>query len=450
MDSPAIGGPARAGIAAFLGRLHPTAIVLLGYLGYVAGGCLLLLLPFSQNGHGAGALDCLFTAASAVSTTGLTTVSIADSHTFFGQLVVLLLIQLGGLGYMTLSSFFTLSRRNGLSPVRLEVGRAVFSLPDSFRIDKFIRSVIWFTVVIEACGAAALYPLFARAGVESAAWSAVFHSISAFCTAGFSLSNTSFEAFAGDPWMNGILSTLSYLGAVGFIVFIDFARMLTGRVEHVTLTTKIILWATVWMTVIGTGLLFLGEPLLRPLPPEDRLLAAFFQCMTAMTTVGFNTIPIGALSKASLLVIIVLMVVGSSPSGTGGGLKCTTLTAVLGVMRRAARGERDARFWGRTIPLDRVWMAVATLGFYLITLVVGIYLLELTQPTPFESNFFEAASALGTVGLSMGITPTLTGLGKVIVIALMMCGRIGPLTLGTALFSRVPEAPKPRAEDLAV
>ncbi|MCK6459392.1 MAG: potassium transporter KtrB [Planctomycetes bacterium] len=450
MVASTTGEPARTGVRAFVARLHPTALVLLGYLWYIAAGWLLLCLPLCQKGPGAGPLDNLFIAASAVSTTGLTTVSVADSYSLPGQLVVLALIQLGGVGYMTLGSFFTLSRRNGLSPVRLGIGRAVFSLPDSFRLDKFIRSVIRFTFAIELCGALALYPLFRRAGVDAPLWNAVFHSVSAFCTAGFGLSNTSFEAFAADPWMNGVLAALSYLGAVGFIVVVDFARMITGKIEQVTLTTKIILWATLWMTVVGTALLFLGEPTLRELPPEERLLAAFFQCMTAMTTVGFNTVPIGALSKASLLVVIVLMVIGSSPSGTGGGLKCTTVTAILGVMRGAARGEREARFWGRAIPLDRVWMAVATLGFYCATLVAGVYLLELTQPTPFESNFFEAASALGTVGLSTGITPGLTGLGKLIVIALMFCGRVGPLTLGTALFSSIPGRPRTQDGDLAV
>jgi trk system potassium uptake protein TrkH len=172
--------------------------------------------------------------------------------------------------------------------------------------------------------------------------------------------------------------------------------------------------------------------------------------MTAMTTVGFNTVSIGALSKATLLVVIVLMVIGSSPAGTGGGLKCTTFTAILGVMRGAARGEKEARFWGRAIPADRVWAAVATLGFYVVTLLTGTYLLELTQSTPFESNFFEAASALGTVGLSMGITPGLTDLGKFAVIALMFCGRVGPLSLGTALFGHVPGKPKAADADLAI
>lgn len=440
----------RDGVTAFLARLHPSAVVAFGYLSYIVLGWLVLCLPIAQRGAGAGALDNLFTATSAVSTTGLTTVSVADRYSFVGQAVILVLIQLGGVGYMTVSSFFVLSRRNELSPARLEIGKAVFSLPASFRMDKFIRSVVRFTLAIELLGAAALYVLFRRAGVEGPLWSAIFHSVSAFCTAGFGLYNNSFESFVADPWMNGVLAALSYLGAVGFIVCVDLTRMIRGKVEQVTLTTKIILWATFWMTVIGTTLIFLGEPLVRGLPPEERLLASFFQCMTAMTTVGFNTVSIGALSKATLLVVIVLMVIGSSPAGTGGGLKCTTLTALLGVMRSAAAGEREARFWGRSIPPDRVWMAVATLGFYVATLVIGTYLLELTQETPFESNFFEAASALGTVGLSMGITSGLSGLGKLIVVALMFCGRVGPLTLGTMLFSRMPGRAKVGDGDIAV
>ena len=132
--------------------------------------------------------------------------------------------------------------------------------------------------------------------------------------------------------------------------------------------------------------------------------------------------------------------IGSSPAGTGGGLKCTTLTAVFGVMRAAVRGEKEARFWGRSIPADRIWAAIATLGFYLAALVMGVYLLELTQPSPFVSNFFEAASALGTVGLSTGITPALTTLGKVIVIGLMFCGRVGPLTIAMVLRNTVTAA----------
>ncbi len=433
-----------------LSRMDPARQVVVGYLSWIVLGAILLRLPFAQEGAGAGFLDCLFTAASAVSTTGLGTVSLADSHSMVGEILVLLLIQAGGIGYMTLGSFFILSRRDTLPPAREGVGRTVFSLPESFRLDRFIRSVIRFTFAIEAVGAAALYVMFREAGVPSPLWSAVFHSVSSFCTAGFSLCNDSIVPFAGHFGVNAVIGALALLGAVGFIVCSDLTRVVLGRSRQVTLTTKIILWATFWCLAAGTALLFLGEPTLADLPPEKRLLAAFFQAMTAQTTVGFNSVPIAAFGKASVLVLIVLMVVGSSPSGTGGGMKVTTVTAVLGVMRSALRGEREAKFRGKVIPQDRVFMAVATVGFYVVTLVAGTYLLELTERTPFDRNFFEVASALGTVGLSLGITPGLSTLGKVIIIATMFCGRVGPLTLGMALFTRRPGDPGPRDTDLAV
>ena len=439
-----------AELAAGLRGLHPAKLVFLGYLSYIVVGWILLALPYAQKGDGVSALDNLFIATSAVSTTGLVTASVSDSYTLFGQGVVLLLIQLGGIGYMTAGSFLLLSRRAELSSVREQVGRAVFSLPSSFRLNKFILSVIRFTLVIEFLGAAALYALFRRAGVEGALWSAVFHSVSAFCTAGFSLNNDSFERFAGDFWVNAVLIALSYLGAMGFIVCVDFWRKLRGKTGRITLTSKIILWTTLWLSAGGTTLIFLTEPSIQGMAADDRLLAAFFQAMTAMTTVGFNTVDIGALSKGTLLLVVVLMVIGASPSGTGGGLKTTTFTAILGVMRSALHGESEVRFWGRPIPVERIWMACASLGFYLLALLVGTYLLELTEGTSFEKNLFEAASALGTVGLSMGITPGLTHLGKLIVTVLMFCGRVGPLTFGAALFCKREEGAGEQDNDLAV
>jgi len=433
-----------------LGGLHVARLAFLGYLSYIAAGWVFLCLPWAGKGKPVSTLDHLFIATSAVSTTGLVTVSVADRYTLFGQIVVLLLIQLGGIGYMTLGSFVILSRRGELPEVRAKVGRTVFSLPASFRIDKFILSVIRFTLVIEFLGAIALYAAFRRAGVNEPLWSAVFHSVSAFCTAGFSLYNNSFEAFAADFWLNAVVAVLSYLGAIGFIVCVDLWRMVRGKVNHMTLTSKIILWTTFWLSVIGTALLFLGEPSLQGRPAGERLLAAFFQTMTAMTTVGFNTVPIAGLSKASILLIIVLMVIGASPSGTGGGIKSTTFSAVLGVMRSALRGEHEVRFWGKPIPLERIWIAVASLGFYLAALVIGTYLLDMTEPTPFDRNFFEAASALGTVGLSTGITDGLTDLGKLILILLMFIGRLGPLTFGMALFFRTAPVGGSSDSDLAI
>jgi trk system potassium uptake protein TrkH len=430
--------------------LRPAKLALTGYAIYVGIGWILLSLPWCQRETGVSALDNLFIATSAVSTTGLVTVSVSDQYTRLGQGVVLLLIQLGGLGYMTLGSFLVLARSASLSATREQVGRTVFALPESFRIDKFIRSVILFTLVIEAAGAVALYFLFAQRGVADAGWSAVFHSVSAFCTAGFGLYNDSFESYRADFWINAVLAALSYLGAIGFIVCVDGWRMLRGKVDRMTLTSKIIISATIWLSVGGTLLIFLTEPSIRDLPVHERWLASSFQAMTAITTVGFNTIPIGGVSRATVLLIVVLMIIGASPSGTGGGVKSTTVSAMLGVMASALRGDREVRFRRRPIPIERLWTAAATLGFYVITLLTGAYLLQLTETSSFEATFFEAASALGTVGLSTGITASLTPLGKVTIILLMFCGRVGPLTLGAAILGRPPAELDPSDSDLAV
>ena len=428
-------------------ELHPSKLVFLGYLSYIIIGWGVLCLPLAQKGPGSGSLDNLFVATSAVSTTGLSPISLSDCYTFFGQFVVMVLIQLGGIGYMTLGSFLVLARKQELSSVKTSIGQTVFSLPASFRLSKFIKSVIWFTAVIELVGAAALYLIFRQAGTPSPLWSAIFHSVSAFCTAGFGLYNDSFVSFAGNFWLNVTIAALSYLGAIGFIVCVDFWLMFTGKKTQATFTTKIILWATMWLAATGTLLLFISEPTIQGQPPEGRLLAAFFQCMSAMTTVGFNTINIAALSKASLLLTVVLMVIGSSPSGTGGGVKVTTITAMLGVMQSAIRGDRNVRLWGREIPFERVTMAFAGLGFYLTALIVGAYFLELSESTPFEMNLFEAASALGTVGLSMGITSALSVMGKLIIILLMFCGRVGPLTFGRAILGSAFAGQKVEAHD---
>jgi len=442
----------RKTMMAVVWQLSPAQLVFAGYLFYVISGWILLCLPVSQKISQAGVLDHLFTAMSAVSTTGLTTVSTYDSYTFFGQLVVLALIQLGGIGYMTLGSFLILSRKHNLPPTRVKAAQTVFSLPASFNLNEFIKSVIFFTLAIELIGTTGLYFMFRQAEVSQPLWSAVFHSVSAFCTAGFSLYNNSFESFRGHFGLNLLIGALSYLGAIGFIVCIDFWNKWTGRTHSVTLTSKIVIAATFWLSIAGTLLLFICEDTIQALPANERLLASFFQTMTALTTVGFNTIGLADVSKASVLLLIIMMIIGASPSGTGGGIKVTTLSAMIGVIRSAIRGEQEVHFWGRHIPTERIWMAVASFGFYLFVLVIGVYLLDLSENTPFEKNFFEAASALGTVGLSMGITSGLTSLGKMIIIILMFIGRIGPISFGAALFLKKLDKSEPDVldEDLAV
>lgn len=433
----------------FLYESHSAKIVAIGYMFYILAGWLVLNLPFMATG-GISSLDHLFTATSAVSTTGLTTVDVSSGYSFLGQLVIMILIQVGGVGYMTFGSFVVLSRTSEISLRREEIGRTVFTLPESYRIDKFLRSVISFTAVLEALGAAALYFIFDSQGVAMPLWQAIFHSVSAFCTAGFSLFSTSFVDYADNFWLNLVVGILSYLGAVGFIVCVDYWRKIRGKVPEVTLTSKIIIWSTIWLSIIGTICILAFEPTLNGLPAESKILRAAFQAMTAMTTVGFNTIDTGALSNATMLLVIMLMVIGASPSGTGGGLKSTTFSALFGIMKNALQGRDEVTFWGKKIPITRLWAAVASMSFYTTALVTGTYLLELTQTSDFADNLFETASALGTVGLSAGITSGLTSLGKIIIILMMYCGRLGPITFGMALFYHNPKRELTSDSDLAV
>jgi trk system potassium uptake protein TrkH len=223
---------------------------------------------------------------------------------------------------------------------------------------------------------------------------------------------------------------------MGFLIFVDFFRTMTGRARYLGFTSKVIWRITVGFLVIGTAILFVAEPTYQALSPEDRLLASFFQVMTASTTVGFNTTPIGALAPAIIVVMFFLMIVGASPAGTGGGLKTTSFAALVGLVRSTLKGRERIRYAKRQIPLERLQTATASLTYYIGLLLAATFLLLLADPLlPFDKVMFEAISAMGTVGLSMGITGDLTGLGKLIIIVLMTAGRVGILTFGMALAS---------------
>ncbi len=426
----------RAAVGRALNGVEPVRLVLSGYVACVVAAWVLLSLPPAQAVGGTSALDHLFIATSAVSTTGLATVSPGGSYSLFGELVILLFIQIGGIGYMSLGSFIVLSRGRRLSTPRTRMLSADFSMPRAFSLDEFVRGVVVFTLLVETVGALALWALFSDAGVENAFYQAVFHSISAFCTAGFSLFDTSLEAFAGNTGVNVVVAALAYLGAIGFIVAVDVWRVWTGKQPRLTTTSRIILRLTLVLTLAGTVGLFLTEGLAIAPTPALRWLAGFFQAMTAMTTVGFNTVPIADLSQGALFLVLLLMVVGASPSGTGGGVKTTTVSAVYAVVRSVLRGEPEITYRRRRVPTDRVFAAVASFAFYAAVLTAGLLALTLTESADFLTLAFEAASALGTVGLSMGATGDLTVLGKLTVIGLMFAGRLGPLSFGSALFLR--------------
>jgi len=417
-----------------LESLKPFQLLSMGFFSYVVLGLALLALPAAQTVP-VPWVDNLFTVVSAMSTTGLSTVSVADSYTFFGEFVVLVLMQLGGLGYMTITSFIILSRKERLSGVRHGILSTQFALPQGFWISQFVRHIVLFTLVIETLGALCLYVQFARAGVSEPLWSAVFHSVSSFATAGFSLNNNSLEGFRDHVAVNATIGTLCYLGAIGFIVLQDAFMACTRKGHRITFTSKTILLMTALVLLVSAPVLMFFEPEIRHLPWPERICVSVFQIMTASSTAGFNTIPIGTLSAASLTVIIVSMVIGASPSGTGGGIKTTSFSALLGILVSILRGRtEEITFFKRTIPTYRLMNAVASVTLYVLVLWGGIFLLSLSERQDYLKLVFEASSALGTVGLSMGITSALTGAGKLIITALMFLGRVGPLTLGMAFF----------------
>ncbi len=444
----AVLAPPRAGLRAW-SRLRPVQQLVAGFALYTTIGTMLLSLPLAQKGSH-HLIDHLFSAASAISTTGLTTISTVDSYTFLGQFVLVAMFQIGGVGFMTLSSMVILARGKALSEPRVDVLRAGFAVPHYFVMQHFLIHVVVFTAIIETLGAAALYGRFAALGVEQPLWRAVFHSVSAFATAGFSLQNDSLESFRSDWVLNLIIGVLSYLGAIGFIVVQDVWYSIKLRERLLTFTSKVILSLTAAVFVAGTLVLCFCEPSVSELPAPQRLLASAFQVMTASSTAGFNTIPIGSMSAAGLVVIMVAMLIGASPSGTGGGIKTTTVSAILGNLSSVLRGRERIVWLGHEIPLVRVFSAFAAASLYLIGLCAGVLLLCFTETKPFLPVVFEAASAIGTVGLSMGITPELTFAGKLVVIVLMFAGRCGPLTIGLALLRPHEGASGARADDLAV
>ena len=414
--------------------IKPLHLLIVGYLSILTIGFLLLCIPIFQL-QPIAVLDNFFIATSALSTTGLSTIDIGVHYNFGGLLIILLLIQMGGLGYMSIGSFIVLVTKRKLSQLNTDMVKYDFSLPDNFNVYKFIRRMVLFTIIIESIGAIFLSFIFWNEGSQHPICNGIFHSISAFCTAGFSLFSHNLESFSGNFYLNVVISTLAISGALGFIVFTDIYEKISGHKKQVTFTSKIIIRFTVLGILFGTVLLFLTDAGISGKAPEERIMVAFFQSMAAFTTVGFNTYPMTDIAAAPLFLLLLLMIIGASPSGTGGGVKSTTFTALYAQLKSTFRNDDEVVFLNRIIPEHRLKMAMSKFFFYIIVTCIGIFLLLLVQQQDTFALIFEAVSALGTVGLSAGITPELTPLGKLIIAMLMFWGRVGPLSIGMALFS---------------
>lgn len=407
---------------------NPTTKIFLGFLTYVIIGLIFISLPIAQKTH-ISLIDNLFNVVSALSTTGLSTAGISDIYTTFGHVVLLCLIQLGAIGYMTLTSFFILSRSDSISTQRIKILSAEFTLPENFNIKSFIKNVIVYTFIIELLGAIVLFFQFKHLGVATPLWSGFFHSVSAFATAGFSLYSDSLMGYQNNAVICITIAILCYLGSIGFIVPMDIYKCIKGEKKEITLTSKIIILITLLICIVGTAIYTLDM--------NSSVLEAFFQIASASTTAGFNSINLANLSNAVLFIMIFVMIIGASPSGTGGGIKTTTISALLGVINSVKDGHPDnITFLKKKIPPNRVMTAVANATTYVLILAVSTTLVCFFDTHSFLELCFETTSALGTVGLSLGITSELSDWAKIILTVTMFLGRVGPLTLGIAFFQQ--------------
>ncbi|MFC4095932.1 TrkH family potassium uptake protein [Euzebyella saccharophila] len=433
--------------------LTPQQNLFYGFLTYVSMGTLLLCIPWFHKSSVAF-IDNFFIATSAVSTTGLATVSVLDSYNFFGQFIILVLIQLGGIGYLTFTTFMILSTTRKMTRWHKNILKTEFTLPKTIEIKDFLKSVIFFTLAMEIIGTILYFIAFKKLELNffDTLWNALFHSVSAFCTAGFSLFSNGFESFSDDFLVNTTTSLLAIAGSLGFIVVTDFVLSIKKKDHHLSFTTKIILVGSAVLLLFGFMFFFFFEPVIKNLTGAKRMWAAFFQSMSAMTTVGFNTVDFGAFVMPMLLVTIFLMYIGASPSGTAGGMKITTLTAVIAIMKSRLRNTQRITFFGRIIPYERLFVATSSFIFYTSLIALGTFLLSFLEDFHLEDLLFEVSSALGTVGLSTGITGDLGTWGKLVIIALMFIGRLGVLTFGLAIWAKHHNNPKnhPIRDDIAV
>lgn len=406
-----------------------------GFLLYTLIGFGLLSIPLFHKTD-IDFLDNLFISTSAISTTGLVTISVYDSYTTLGQFIIMALFQIGGIGYMTLTTYYLLFTTKKITHWHNKIIGTEFTLPKTIKIKDFIKSVIVFTVVMESLGAICFFIAFKQSEMETfkAIWFSIFHSVSAFCTAGFGLFNDSFESYSNNSFINTIISVLAISGSLGFIVITDIWYRVRQKSKNISFTTKIVTYGFAFLLLIGTTLIYFTEPSIQN--SDTKLLEAFFQSMTAMTTVGFNTIATGELSLPILLLVTFLMYIGASPSGTAGGMKITTLTAMISILKSRLFGQKQITFLGRVIPFERLYVATSTFMLYTSIIFLITFLLTFTETFDFQSILFEVASALGTVGLSTGITADLSTIGKVLIIFIMFIGRVGVLTFGFALLER--------------
>lgn len=421
---------------------HPAELVVMAFAAAILLGAVLLMMPFATVAdEGTSVLTALFTATSAVCVTGLIVVDTPTHWSAFGEVVIMVLIQLGGFGMMTLASLVAIfvSHRLGLRQRMLaQVERGALALGDVRRV---LLGVLKFTLMFEAAAAALLAARFALAydeGLGDALYLGAFHSVSAFNNAGFALYTDNLIGFATDPWVSLTIMVTFVAGGLGFPVLLELRRRLR-QPSHWSLHTKLTLLTTAVLLAAGAATVIAFEwsnpDTLGTMDTGGKLLAGTFQGATPRTA-GFNSLDYADVSEPTILVTTALMFIGAGSASTAGGIKVTTFALLAFVIWSEMRGEPEVQAFGRRVPASaqRQALTIALVG--LGAVVAGTLFLLASQPLSLSQSLFEAASAFGTVGLSTGITYDLKAVGQVVLVALMFLGRVGPATLATALVLR--------------
>jgi len=415
-------------------NLTPAQYLVSGYFVIIMLGSLLLMLPVATtDGLGLGAVDAVFTATSATCVTGLIVVNTKEAFTLFGSTVIMFLIQIGGLGIMSMSTLFAFVVGKKIS---LKERLIIQEDLNQYQISGMVRLVqylLGFTFAIEGTAAAILFLRFSQ---DYPFWRSVylsiFHAVSAFNNAGFDLFGNSLEGFTGDITVNFVIMTLIILGGIGFGVMMEAYNRV--KFKKSTLQTKIVIVMTLALLIFGFVIFFILEynNTLAGLPLLDKTLGAMFLSVTPRTA-GFNTVPTGALKQSSLFLIIILMFIGASPGSTGGGIKTTTFSVILVTMKNMITGKEDIEIYNRRFEKQIVYKAftITMLAAGLVILVTTLLLI--IEDFQFIDALFETVSAFGTVGLSTGITGQLSEISRVLITITMFAGRVGPLTLAVAI-----------------
>lgn len=417
---------------------HPGLLVVSTFVILIAVGTLLLSLPAAApDGHRIGPEDALFTATSASCVTGLIVLDTPRDFSTFGHLVILFLIQIGGLNIMVLSTFAAVILGRDLGFRGDAALGSILDLSSPAAAYRLATFIVLSTLVVEGVGAAALGLAWRAHGASplEAVWNGIFHAVSAFCNAGFSLRSDSLVMFNRSPLVLAVFSALIVLGGLGFAVLAElWWRVRGGHRGGLGVHVRLVVLASAVLIVVGWAF-YLGlewDHTLAGLEPGNRIANALFQSITTRTA-GFNSVPFDGLRPVTALIVMLLMFIGASPGGTGGGIKTTTAVVLLAAIPAIAARRAEAEVLKRRIPPATVFRstAIALVGLSIVVVTAGLLLA--THDGPFESLLFEGFSAFGTVGLSLGATSSLDGFGKLVIVAAMLAGRIGPLTLALLL-----------------